>query len=467
MTLFTKSRIPAGAPMQVLKKTASAGKRRPPAQPARGRYIPVIVKFIMSHMYAAVWTGFSVYLSIPWLYDFSNIVSFPIALLVISGLAYVPGYINVFMVVSLLMDKQPSFKTSTLAKSVTILIAAKNEEHFIKKTIEYIQRQDYPGAIKVLVIDNASSDKTAEAAFCAGEEFELDLIVLREDNPGKFNALNKGLNQTQTDLVITLDADTLLHKSAIRYLVARLESSPEQVCAVAGSVLVRNSRNNILTRLQEWDYFLGIASIKRLQGLYQGTLVAQGAFSLYRTKDLLNSGGWPNAIGEDIILTWDLLQQGGKVYFEPLSVAFTEVPSTLKSFSRQRSRWARGMIEALRRIKPWDQPLTYTKYLTGVNLLMPFLDFCYTLFWLPGLILAFLGIYWIVGLITLLVLPLTLLCYSVLYIYQRHVFHVLELRVRRNYTGFLLFVLLYQMIMSPVAIWGYLQEFFRTKRKWR
>ena len=36
--------------------------------------------------------------------------------------------------------------------------------------------------------------------------------------------------------------------------------------------------------MQEWDYFLGIASIKRMQGLYQGTLVAQGAFSLYRTE---------------------------------------------------------------------------------------------------------------------------------------------------------------------------------------
>lgn len=183
-----------------------------------------------------------------------------------------------------------------------------------------------------------------------------------------------------TELIITLDADTLLHKSAVRYLAARFYSSSVEVCAVAGSVLARNSRANILTRMQEWDYFLGIASIKRLQGLYQGTLVAQGAFSLYRTRDLIELGGWPNAIGEDIILTWDLLRRGGKVYFEPLSVAFTEVPATLKEFSRQRSRWARGMIEALKRIKPWRQPLAYTKYLTGVNLMMPYLDVCYAFF---------------------------------------------------------------------------------------
>ena len=267
-----------------MRDSASALRQRKPAQPTKGRYIPVVAKFIMSHLYAAVWTGFSVYISIPWLDDFSMIVSFPIALLVLAGLAYIPGYINVFMVASLLMDKQPQFKNDRLAKSVTVLIAAKNEGKYIKNTIQYVKSQDYPGDIRVVVIDNASSDNTAEAALQAGKDFNLDLNVITEDNPGKFNALNKGLSHTKTELIITLDADTLLHKSAIRYLVARLESAPEEVCAVAGSVLVRNSRNNILTRIQEWDYFLGIASIKRLQGLYQGTLVAQGAFSLYRTR---------------------------------------------------------------------------------------------------------------------------------------------------------------------------------------
>lgn len=467
MMFKNKTLIFLGAPMRTLKTPASDIAPKPPAKMDRSRYIPVAAKFIMGHCYAAIWTIFSIYLSIPWLHDFSEIVSFPMALLVIAGLAYVPGYLNIFMVVSLLLDKQPQFKNNRPSKTVTILIAARNEEIFISQTIKYIARQDYDGQIKVLVIDNGSSDNTAAISIHTGKSLGLDLIVLKEAEPGKYNALNSGLKHTQTELVMTLDADTLLHKSAVRYLVARLESAPNEVCAVAGSVLVHNSRRNLLTRMQEWDYFLGIASIKRLQGLYQGTLVAQGAFSLYRTKDLLRAGGWPNAIGEDIILTWDLLHRGRKVYFEPLAIAFTEVPTTLKAFSYQRSRWARGMIEALKLIKPWDQPRSYIKYLTGINLLMPYLDFCYTFFWLPGLILAFFGIYWVVGFMTLLVLPLTFISYGLYYIYQRRVFRVLKLRIRRNLTGFLVFVLFYQIIMSPVAVWGYLQEFFRTKRIWK
>ncbi|WP_284680754.1 glycosyltransferase [Aceticella autotrophica] len=74
-------------------------------------------------------------------------------------------------------------------------------------------------------------------------------------------------------------------------------------------------------------YFLGIASVKRMQGLYQGTLVAQGAYSIYKTEAVKLVGGWPDAIGEDIVLTWKFLKQNMKVYFEPLAVAFTEVAS--------------------------------------------------------------------------------------------------------------------------------------------
>jgi biofilm PGA synthesis N-glycosyltransferase PgaC len=246
-----------------------------------------------------------------------------------------------------------------------------------------------------------------------------------------------------------------------------MKSAPQDVCAVAGSVLVRNSRENLKTRIQEWDYFLGIASIKRLQGLYQGTLVAQGAYSIYKRQSLIAVGGWPNAIGEDIVLTWNLLKYGWKIYYEPLAVAFTDVPTTWKSFSKQRSRWARGMIEALREVKPWHQPQIYTKYLTAINLIMPYLDVAFTIFWLPGLLLACFGIYWIVGPTTILVLPLTLTSYGILYQYQKHVFKHLNLKIRKNILGFFLFVLFYQIIMSPVSVWGYVQEFLKLKRKWK
>lgn len=414
-----------------------------------------------------MWIVFSVYISASWIKDFSKIVSLPATIIIITGIAYVPGYLNTFLVVSLIMDRQPPLKDEYPLEDITILIAAKNEADKIENTLSYIAKQDYTGKYKILVIDNGSDDATAANAAKAAGKLNIDVSVVREENPGKYNALNTGLKYVTTNFIITLDADTLLHKSAVRYLVARIKSAPSEVCAVAGSILVRNSRDNLLTRMQEWDYFLGIASIKRMQGLYQGTLVAQGAYSIYKTENIKEAGGWPDAIGEDIVLTWNLLNKGYKTYFEPLAVAFTDVPNNLYSFSRQRSRWARGMIEALKRIKPWKQPQIYIKYLTSVNLIMPYLDFTYTFCWLPGLILAMFGIYWIVGSMTLLVLPLTLISYAILYKYQKYVFRHLNLKVRKNLSGFILFALFYQMIMSPVSVWGYLQEFFKLRRRWK
>ena len=427
-------------------------------------YIPVKFKFWISHCVAFLWMSFSIYLALPWLMDLAQIVSFALALFIIGGISYIPGYMNAFLVISLILDRQPAFKNEFPNEEITILIAAHNEEDKIFQTLSYIEKQDYLGNIKILVINNGSIDKTVKETLRAKEELNVEIELLHEKRLGKFCALNYALEFVTTPYVITIDADTLLHPSSIRYLVARMESSPEDVCAVAGSVLTKNSRENLCMRVQEWDYFLGIASIKRLQGLYQGTLVAQGAYSLYKTKCIREVGGWPDAIGEDIVLTWRLLQKQWKVYFEPLAVSFTEVPRSFKHFVRQRARWARGMIEGLHEIKPWKQPQIYVKYLTGVNLIMPYLDLTYTLCWIPGLILAVFGYYWIVGPMTLLVLPLTLISYSILYFYQRNfIFKPLQLKVRKNILGFVFFILVYQMIMSPVSVYGYIQEIFKFK----
>lgn len=439
----------------------------PPAKGRLQRYIPINRKFTYSHIIALTWITISVFLSLPWINDIGVIITTPVAVLVVTGIAYIPGYLNAFMISSLLLDRQPSIKTPNPSEAVTILIACYNEEKKIETTLSYIEMQDYAGELKVIVIDNKSDDSTAEVAKKAGKKLNINIAVIYEPALGKHNALNTGLKQVDTELLITLDADTLLHKSAIRYIVGRLLSSPSDVCAVAGAILVRNSRGKFIAKVQEWDYFLGIASIKRLQGMFQGTLVAQGAFSLYKTEAVRKINGWPDAIGEDIVLTWKLLSNNWKIYFEPLAVAFTNVPESLSHFFKQRSRWARGMIEALRVVKPWQQSTVYTKYMTGSNLIMPYMDFVFTFCWIPGLILAFFGYYWIVGLATLLVLPLALIVNYILYRYQKKVFKTLGLKIRRNAFGFIVYVLFYQILMSPTSVWGYFQEVFGFKRIWK
>jgi biofilm PGA synthesis N-glycosyltransferase PgaC len=88
--------------------------------------------------------------------------------------------------------------------------------------------------------------------------------------------------------------------------------------------------------------------------------------------------------------------------------------------------------------------------------------------WIPGLVLACFGIFWIIGPMTAAVLPLTLAVYGILYRYQRRqVFEPLGLRVRRNVLGLFLFIVVYQLIMSTVSVVGYAQQLAHTRRRWK
>ena len=392
----------------------------------------------------------------------------PISWIVIGLLAYLPGFLVAFLATSLFLDRQPPLRVLHPTTGVTIVIAARNEEAGIADTIRYAALSDYDGTVRIVLADNGSTDATCSIAAQTARELGIEFVAIHESVPGKAHALNRALRSVTSEYVVTLDADTLLHPEALRRLVSRLESAPTDTVAVAGAVLVRNSRVNLLTRMQEWDYYLGIAAVKRMQGMYQSTLVAQGAFSLYRTDAVRRVGGWPDAIGEDIVVTWRLMAGGNRVYTEPTAVAFTDAPTQLRHFMRQRARWARGMFEGIRAVPPWRQSRVLSRLVAGIDLLIPLLDVGYALVFLPGVVLLALGIPAIVGLWTLTVLPVTLAVYGVLRHYQRtRVFGPLGLHVRKNRFGYLAFLLGYQALCSIASMVGYAQELAGTRRRWK
>lgn len=106
---------------------------------------------------------------------------------------------------------------------------------------------------------------------------------------------------------MTVDADTLLEKNALATILARRESSG--AACVAGNLLVADT-NRWVQRMQIYDYLISIAAVKRYQGSYGATLVAQGAFSAYETCAVKQIGGWTQGAGEDIVLTYRLLALG-------------------------------------------------------------------------------------------------------------------------------------------------------------
>ena len=95
-------------------------------------------------------------------------------------------------------------------------------------------------------------------------------------------------------------------------------------------------------------------------------------------------GGWPDAIGEDIVLTWTMLALRRYRAYEPVALGFTAVPERLGALMSQRSRWARGMFEGLLAHPPLRQPRVLAKLVAGIDYLVPFLDIGIVFFWVPA-----------------------------------------------------------------------------------
>lgn len=418
-------------------------------------------------------TALCTLIEIPWWKDLSKVTNPIIATLIVFGLCFLPGVMIYFTTCGILLDKprRREIIESDL-DDITILVAAYNEEEAVYDTIKSIADQKYPKRIIVKVIDNNSKDNTKKEILRAIHDFhQITVEYLFEETQGKFAALNKGLAETKTKYVITIDGDTYMYKNAIVTIVNAItqENKNKKIGAIAGTALVRNSRVNLLTKMQEWEYFLSISGIKRTQGLFQSTLVAQGAFSIYDTKLVQEIGGWKDSIGEDIVLTWEILSRGYNTYYEDTAIAFTNVPTNFKVFTRQRARWARGMIEGFRHFNFKNCSNRFAKFFIFCDLFLFVIDFSVSCFYIPGVLMALLfQNYLIVGLTTLLMFPITIILFGFMFMVEyKHVFKQMGLKVRKHYGGLVAYVLFYSIILSPVCIYGYLQEFIGSKRKWK
>jgi biofilm PGA synthesis N-glycosyltransferase PgaC len=107
-----------------------------------------------------------------------------------------------------------------------------------------------------------------------------------------------------------------------------------------------------------------------------------------------------------------------------------------------------------------------SSFFVGIDFIIPFIDLFYAFVFLPGVLLALFGHFYIVGPLTLLVLPLALLIVLIMYKKQKTVFNELGLTVRQNLVGFLVYMLVYQVLMSPICVIGYGQELIGMTKKW-
>jgi cellulose synthase/poly-beta-1,6-N-acetylglucosamine synthase-like glycosyltransferase/peptidoglycan/xylan/chitin deacetylase (PgdA/CDA1 family)/spore germination protein YaaH len=229
---------------------------------------------------------------------------------------------------------------------VAVLIPAYNEETVIVRTIRSVLNSDYKN-LHVIVIDDGSSDRTAEAAreAYAAEIAAGHLQVLTKPNGGKAAALNFALDRLKEEIYVGIDADTVIAADAISKLIPHFEDP--RIGAMAGNAKVGN-RVNLWTRWQALEYITSQNFDRRALALFHIVTVVPGAIGAWRTAPVKAAGGYPiNTVAEDADLTMNLLEQGLRVDYEDRSLAFTEAPIDMKGLMRQRFRWSFGILQAV------------------------------------------------------------------------------------------------------------------------
>jgi cellulose synthase/poly-beta-1,6-N-acetylglucosamine synthase-like glycosyltransferase len=283
--------------------------------------------------------------------------------------------------------------STSYAPTLSIIAPAYNEGKGIVENVRSLLAIYY-SSLEVIVVNDGSKDDSLKILISAYELEKIDyfihyqiptqeirgiyksknplynkLIIVDKENGGKSDALNAGINVSNNNYIVCIDADCVLEQDAMLKMVKPfLEQTDVRVIAsggvlrIANSCIVENGRlvkvimqKEYLPRMQSLEYIrafiLGRMGWSRLNGL----LLISGAFGVFDKEIVIKCGGYSTqTVGEDMELVVRMRRyleeqkMKYKVVYIPDPLCWTEAPNSFKILGRQRNRWARGLYETLR-----------------------------------------------------------------------------------------------------------------------
>lgn len=251
--------------------------------------------------------------------------------------------------------------------TVTAIIPAYNEEGYVGRCIDSILASSYPDeCLDIVVVDDGSIDGT-QAEVRARESDRVR--VIRKENEGKHAAMNDALSEIDSELIVSVDADSIVDAGAIEQLVETYKWHGES-CAVAGNIKIMH-RHSTLERIQALEYIVSINMFRRALDHLGLVNVVPGCLGLFEREAVEAVGGFSgDTVTEDFDFTLSLLKQGKSVHYSAKAISRTEGPQSLRGLYNQRLRWYRGTIQTLRKHR---DIVTNTGYGPLHILLMPYM----------------------------------------------------------------------------------------------
>jgi cellulose synthase/poly-beta-1,6-N-acetylglucosamine synthase-like glycosyltransferase len=254
-------------------------------------------------------------------------------------ISFIGIYLNVWFLLLFLENKNFLFKTKKPKRypKISILIPAHNEEKNIGKTLKSVLSIDYPKKkLEVIVIDNASKDKTSEVV----KKFKK-VKLIKIPVAGKAIALNEGLKVATGEIIGILDADSQVSKSCLKRMIGYFDD--KRVGGVTNFIKV-DEKKKILSKLQDIEYLIS-GLTKRLLSFLETFFILPGTLSLIRADLARKIKFSPDTLTEDMDIALEIIKRGYKIENCLDSISYTEIPKRLRSWFRQRIRWYRGFIQ--------------------------------------------------------------------------------------------------------------------------
>ncbi len=284
---------------------------------------------------------------------FLHVISTESFLVTLAGIIAVLSLLRMLMIVGSVraLSYIPLPSIQRTKHSFAVIIPAYNEEANIGATLRSVSESTLAPA-RVVVVDDGSTDRTATIVRSFMEESERNVSLIQKDNGGtKAGALQYAMDSVTEDIVICIDADTIIEKHAFERMLSHF--SRASVGAVAGKVYPATT-NTFMEKLQYLEYVQGQNLDKRVFALWNSVGIVPGAIGAWRTKALKDVGGYTtDTVVEDQDLTLAMLTHGWNVDYEPRALAYTETPSTLRSFFNQRFRWIYGTMQCFYKYDEW------------------------------------------------------------------------------------------------------------------
>lgn len=268
--------------------------------------------------------------------------------LILDIVYFISLYYAVFWLLTFFDEKDVKIKRREISyPNISIIIPMYNEAQNIASTIENVCNIDYDkGKIKLIVVDDGSTDNSHDLAKKAIADMKkkcplLNTLLLRQENAGKYKAMNYALEHVDTEFFATLDADSYPKSDSLKIILR--EFSSKNIASVTPILKVYNPMT-IIEKIQAIEYSVN-HFYKSVLSKANAIHVTPGPLAVYRTEVVKSLGGFRQGHKtEDMELAVRIQKSQYKIVQANDAIVYTKCPRTLKSLFAQRKRWSLGTI---------------------------------------------------------------------------------------------------------------------------